>query len=90
MLKKIIKTVLMLSLFTLLVFGEGSHSDNDGGSRNDDIGNIIKNSSIENSQSEKERNRRGKRKKDLKQKRKKEKKEKNREYFCLKIITRQI
>jgi len=43
MLKKIIKTVLMLSLFTLLVFGEGSHSDNDGGSRNDDIGNIIKN-----------------------------------------------
>ena len=75
MLKKIIKTVLMLSLFTLLVFGEGSHSDNDGGSRDDDIGNIIKNSSIENSQSEKERKKQeGEEKKRLKKEEKERKK----------------
>ncbi|BBM36985.1 D-alanyl-D-alanine carboxypeptidase family protein [Pseudoleptotrichia goodfellowii] len=83
MLKKIIKTVLMLSLFTLLVFGEGSHSDNDGGSRNDDIGNIIKNSSIENSQSEKERKKQEREEKKRLKKEEKERKKREKQGIFL-------
>ena len=47
MLKKTLKILLLLSLFALLVYGEG----NNGGSNNDDIGNIIKSSNQENFQS---------------------------------------
>ena len=85
MLKKTLKILLLLSLFALLVYGEG----NNGSSNNDDIGNIIKNSNQENFQSEKERKRQEKeRKKQEREEKKRLKKEKNWGYICLMIMVK--
>ena len=75
MLKKTLKILLLLSLFALLVYGEG----NNGGSNNDDIGNIIKSSNQENFQSEKERKRQEKERKKQEREEKKRLKKEERE-----------
>ncbi|RRD40272.1 D-alanyl-D-alanine carboxypeptidase [Leptotrichia sp. OH3620_COT-345] len=79
MLNKITKILLIISLFTFLLYGEGENR----GERSDDIGNIIKNSSQENFQTEKERKRqeREERKRLKKEEKERKKREKERIYL---------